>query len=472
VADNSAKPILFASLPEAGLFNPLFVLAQELTRRGVQDVWFATDEPRRGDIEAISATFASLGEVIPELSALTYDDEVYREVTGPSRFKSHAAQIKHGYRPAQMFAKYRQLEAVVDKVRPALMVVDCETRFAIDLAIARRIPYVLSVPFLVSNVLTPYGPFAQSYVPHRFPTPHTGLPYDMNLFQAVSNRLFRVRTLALFFTPAVSKTMQEDIAIRKELGLGRPPGPMSRVAEAGLALCYSVAQLDYPLEVPGNVRLVGPMIPPLPQAQPGELAEWLDTRPSVIYVGLGTNTRLTTAEVSSLTEVARRMEGTHHLLWKLPQEQQHLLPPRESLPGNLRIESWVPSQLDVLAHQNVTAFVTHGGGNGFHEGLYFGKPMVVRPLWGDCYDVAVRGKDMGVSLTLDPPRTADPDHVASLLARVLNEPSFRQRAGEFAALERGAGGRETAADLILSLPAMLGPTALRSAPSPETRPGW
>jgi polyene glycosyltransferase len=459
VADNSAKPILFVSMPEAGLFNPLFVLAQELTRRGVQDVWFATDEPRRGDIEAISATFASLGEVIPELSSLTWDDEVYREVTGPSRFKSHAAQIKHGYRPAQMFAKYRQLESVVDKVRPALMVVDCETRFAIDLAIARRIPYVLSVPFLVSNVLTPYGPFARSYVPRSFPTPHTGLPCDMNLFQAISNRLFRLRTLALFFTPAVSKTMQEEIALRKELGLGRPPEPMARVAKAGLVLCYSVSQMDYPLEVPGHVRLTGPMIPPLPQAERGELAEWLDARPSVIYVGLGTNTRLTPAEVSSLTEVARRLEGTHHLLWKLPREQQHLLPPRESLPGNLRIEDWVPSQLDVLAHPSVTAFVTHGGGNGFHEGLYFGKPMVVRPLWGDCYDVAVRGQDMGVSLTLDPPRTADPGHVVGLLTRVLNEPSFRRRAGELAALERAAGGLETAADLVLGMSAGHEPAA-------------
>ena len=68
----------------------------------------------------------------------------------------------------------------------------------------------------------------------------------------------------------------------------------------------------------------------------------------------------------------------------------------------------MPSQLDVLAHPNVTAFVTHGGGNGFHEGLYFGKPMVVRPLWGDCHDVAVRGKDKGVSLTLDPPQDGRP----------------------------------------------------------------
>jgi polyene glycosyltransferase len=451
--DNAARPILFVSLPGAGTFHPLFVLADELARRGVENLWFATDEPRRAEIEAMPVAFASLGEVIPELSAVTWDDEVYRDVTQPSRFGAHRAVIRHTYRPVLTLAKYRQLEAVVDKVRPAVMVIDCETRFAISLAIARRIPYVLSVPRMLSNVLTPFTLFGRSYVPRSFPTPHTGLPYQMSLVQQLSNQWFRLRTLAMFFHPAMGKALREDIAISKELGLPRPES-MTRVAQAELVLCYSVAQIDYPVQVPANVRLVGAMVPPLPQAPDGELTEWLDARPSVIYIGLGTITRLTREEVSALVEVARRLDGAHHVLWKLPPQQQHLLGPRPSLPANLRIESWVPSQLDVLAHPNVRAFVTHGGGNGFQEGLYFGKPLVVRPLWTDNYDNAVRGQDMGVSLTLDPPRTADPDHVAGLLTRLLSEPSFGRRAEQLAGLQRAAGGPEAAADFLLGLPAL------------------
>jgi polyene glycosyltransferase len=114
----------------------------------------------------------------------------------------------------------------------------------------------------------------------------------------------------------------------------------------------------------------------------------------------------------------------------------------------------VPSQMDVLAHPNVTAFVTHGGGNGFHEGLYFGKPLVVRPLWVDCYDQAIRGDSLGVSLTLDHPRTVDPDDMTDKLTRVLDDPSFRKRAEAFGVLQRAAGGREAAADLVLGLPAL------------------
>jgi polyene glycosyltransferase len=153
-------------------------------------------------------------------------------------------------------------------------------------------------------------------------------------------------------------------------------------------------------------------------------------------------------------EVARRLEGSHQILWKLPTSQQEFLPPRDELPGNLRIETWVSSQMDVLAHPNVKVFFTHAGGNGFHEGLYFGKPLVVRPLWIDCYDQAIRGQDSGVSLTLDRPQTIDPDDVIDKLTRVLDNSSYRERAEHFGALQREAGGRVAAADLILGLRAM------------------
>ncbi|MEU3878126.1 nucleotide disphospho-sugar-binding domain-containing protein, partial [Streptomyces sp. NPDC029704] len=118
------------------------------------------------------------------------------------------------------------------------------------------------------------------------------------------------------------------------------------------------------------------------------------------------------------------------------------------------LESWVPSQLDVLAHPSVKVFFTHGGGNGFHEGVYFGKPLVVRPLWVDCYDQAVRGRDFGISLTLDQPQTIAVDDVVDKLTRVLTEPSFRENAERLGAMQRAAGGRAAAADLVLGLPAL------------------
>ncbi len=114
----------------------------------------------------------------------------------------------------------------------------------------------------------------------------------------------------------------------------------------------------------------------------------------------------------------------------------------------------MPSQLDVLAHPNVKLFFTHAGGNAYTESIFFGKPMVSRPLWVDCYDQAVRAESFGVGLTLDKPHTVDPRDVVDKLTRVLDDPAFSENAERLAALQHAAGGRKTAADLVLSLPAL------------------
>ncbi|MGG2464377.1 glycosyltransferase [Streptomyces sp. RGM 3693] len=458
--DSARRPILFVSLPESGLANPLLVLAEELSRRNVPDLWFATDEPRRQDVKKISVgspvEFGSLGEVVSELSAVTWSDEVYREITQSSRFKAHRAVIRQSFVPAAQDAKFRKLAAIVDEVQPALMVIDCISGFAIELAISRGIPFVLSVPFAPSNVLTAFTPFGKRYTPRGFPVPHTGLPYRMTLAQQISNQLFKWRTLAMFLTPRMSKVVAQDTRRRKAHGLPSM-SPMERIESSELVLCNSIAELDYPVHIPSQMQLVGAMVPPLPEAPDDEeLSAWLDAQSSVVYAGFGTITRLTRDQVSSMVEVVRRLEGRHQVLWKLPSEQQHLLPPKETLPGNLRIESWVPSQLDVLAHPNVKVFFTHAGGNGYNEGMYFGKPLVVRPLWVDCYDQAVRGRDFGISLTLDKPRDMDVNDVVDKLTQVLETPSFRKNAERLGALQRAAGGRAAAADLILGLPVLAG----------------
>jgi polyene glycosyltransferase len=312
------------------------------------------------------------------------------------------------------------------------------------------------VPFVPSNVLTSHVPFAKSYTPSGFPVPHSGLPQDMTFLQRAENQMFRLRTLAMFMGASMRKVVEEDNRIRGELGIAPEARQMmARIDHSEMVLCYSVPELDYPFPMPEKMRLVGAMVPPLPQApDDGGLSEWLNAQGSVVYMGFGTITRLTREQVGSLVEVTRRLEGKHSVLWKLPKEQQDLLPPQGELPDNLRIENWVPSQLDVLAHPNVDVFFTHAGGNGYHEGLYFGKPLVVRPLWVDCDDQAVRGQDFGVSLTLDHPETVDTDDVYDKLTRVLDDRAFRERAEHFGDLLRAAGGRATAADLILGLPVL------------------
>jgi polyene glycosyltransferase len=453
IVTSPRRPILFVSSPESGLFNSLFAIATELSRRGVPDLWFATDEKRRADIEGIDGDspvrFASLGEVVPEFSSPTWDDETYRRVTQPSRWKAHRALVEHTFKPHLRVPKYRALDAVVDEVEPALMIIDSVSFFGVEVAITKKIPFMLSVPFLPSNLF-------MTSLRSNFPSAHSGLSLHMSFAQRMANRWFKIRKVAMFFKPSMLKTLGAFNQVRKDLGIAPEAAKMTaRTDLAEQILCFSVTGLEYPFPFPDNMRLLGAIVPPLPEApDDGGLSRWLDARDSVVYMGFGTVTRLNAEQVRSLVEVVRRLDGRHDVLWKLPKEQQQFLPPDGELPGNLRIESWVPSQLDVLAHPNVKVFFTHGGGNGFHEGIYFGKPLVVRPLWIDCYDQAVRGMDSGVSLTLDRPQTFDVDDVLDKLTRVLNEASFHERARHFAQVQREAGGLNAAAELILGSPAL------------------
>ncbi|GLY15228.1 hypothetical protein Kisp01_22430 [Kineosporia sp. NBRC 101677] len=447
--DPGRRPIMFVSMPEAGLANPLMVVAGELARRGVPDLWFATDEPMRAEVEALSAAapvrFGSLGPVISEFSAKTWDDRTFRKVTQRSRWRAHRAVVRHTYDLRLRYPKFRALDALVEQVKPALMVIESMSTYAVEVAVTRNIPYVLSSPFMPSTLMV-------LQMGLDFPMLHTGLPRRMNRRQKLYNAYFRARAGLMFLHPAVQITLRKSIPGRTEMGIpAETLFPRAKVDHAELVLCYSVFGLEYEFDVPEKLRMLGAVVPPLPEAEPDpDLNAWLDAHESVVLVAFGTLTRLTRPQVHNMVEVARRLGDRHQVLWKLSREQQHLLPPREQWPANLRVESWLPSQLDALAHPHVRVFFTHAGGNSFHEGIYFGKPLVNRPLWVDCYDQAVRGVDAGVSLTLDRPHDLRVADVLDKLTRVLDEPSFTERAQFFAAQQRAAGGRAAAADLILS----------------------
>ncbi|GAA4233505.1 polyene glycosyltransferase [Streptosporangium album] len=450
MVDEGRKPLLIVSNAGVGVFNPLRVLAAELARRGTENLWFASDEPRRADVEKIDegsgVRFASLGAINPHYSPVDWDDETYRQITQRSRWKAHRAVVRRGFGAPGTREKSQAIEAVVDELEPALMIFDSVNLPALVAALKRKIPSVLSSPFMPSNLLMPRG----------FPMLHTGLPLRMSFTQKVRNRVFRLRAGLMLLHPSMLKHVLDTVSrVRKGLLPREALSLRAKVDHADLVLCYTVFGLEYPLPVPEKFHLVGAMIPPLPEApDDGDLSRWLDANPSVVYVGLGTITRLTRDEVHAMVEVARRLDGEHAVLWKLPDEQQRHLPPRDELPANLRIESWLPSQLDVLAHPSVRLFFNHGGGNAFHEGLYFGKPQVIRPLWVDCYDQAIRGVDSGVSLTVDDPQTVDVEDVFGKITRVLGAPSFRERAEYFSRELREAGGVRTAANLVLGHPAL------------------
>ncbi|RKN04699.1 glycosyltransferase [Streptomyces radicis] len=447
MSDHTPGAVLFCSISSRGQLNPLLTIAKELAARGRSDLWFASDATVRPDVEALGGEspirFVDLGAPIRRVTPSLWDDAAYAATTSPSRWRGYVAFIRETLDVESFTEKYRALDAEVARVRPSLMVVDAATVYGIEVAMTRGIPFVLSVPYPLSGLFLPR-------LPKSYPTPFSGLPRDMTRGQRIRNRLFRARFLTLPFQRGVAKQAMAFVESRKKLGIVNPTGDVGARIDAATAIfAYSVFGLEYPFPVPDKVRMLGAVVPPLPEA-PGDdgLRRWLDERESVVFMNFGTIARPSAAQITALVEVARRLGPDRAVLWKLSEAQRELLPPERLLPDNLRIESWVSSQFDVLAHPHVRAFVCHGGGNSVSEGLSFGKPMVVLPLWLDCHDLAVRVADSGAGLAVPDTGLADAAAIGDRLARVLDEPGFTERALSVGRSLREAGGAPRAAELI------------------------
>ncbi|MFG2760521.1 activator-dependent family glycosyltransferase [Streptomyces wuyuanensis] len=96
------------------------------------------------------------------------------------------------------------------------------------------------------------------------------------------------------------------------------------------------------------------------------------------------------------------------------------------LPGNVRVVDFVP--LDALL-PSCAAVISHGGSGSFHTALAHGVPQIIVPnrLW-DTVLKAQRLEEAGAGLRVSDANRVSAVELRTLLARVLDEPSFAERA--------------------------------------------
>ncbi|MFC8047504.1 glycosyltransferase [Nocardia sp. NPDC057353] len=441
--DAGTGGILFAANPDSGLINPLLTLAAELAARGGTELWFASTDDRKAAIEATGRTgFVSVGARDPGLDPANWGADTYRALCSGSMLRRFDAFLDAVSAPEDVWAKYRALTGRLGRIAPALVVADSSSTWAMDAAMAHGIPYVMTVPIPISSVYF-------ERLPRRFPVPFSGLPQRMTRAQRFANLRFRLGSRIALVRPSRLRAAAPLARNRRAAGLPNPHGLPSGYADlAAGVLAFTVPELELPFDTPENLRFVGAMVPDGRHDLPAgdDLATWLDRHESIVYIGFGTIMRLSRAQLHAILGVVEALGPEHHVLWKLPADQRAELP--AELPPNLRVETWVASQLAVLAHPNVLVFFNHGGGNGVNEGLYFGKPLLVLPFWVDCHDFAARVVESGAGLAVPHEPELDGTRIRRELTRLLNEPEFTTRALRLAAAHRAAGGVGAGADLI------------------------
>ncbi|XP_009647940.1 2-hydroxyacylsphingosine 1-beta-galactosyltransferase [Egretta garzetta] len=109
-----------------------------------------------------------------------------------------------------------------------------------------------------------------------------------------------------------------------------------------------------------------------------------------------------------------------------------------NLGNNTKLIEWLP-QNDLLGHSNIKAFLSHGGLNSIFETMYHGVPVVGIPLFGDHYDTMTRVQAKGMGILLNW-KTVTESELYEALVKVINDPSYRQRAQRLSEIHKDQPG--------------------------------
>uniref|UniRef100_A0A182PJ67 UDP-glucuronosyltransferase n=1 Tax=Anopheles epiroticus TaxID=199890 RepID=A0A182PJ67_9DIPT len=111
------------------------------------------------------------------------------------------------------------------------------------------------------------------------------------------------------------------------------------------------------------------------------------------------------------------MEAFQHfnqqVVWKWEEDT-------EDLPKNLYTQKWLP-QRDVLCHNNVRLFISHGGLLGISEAVHCGVPVVVMPIYGDQFLNAAALVNRGSGVRMDYEHITNVTHVVDCIREGLSE---------------------------------------------------
>jgi len=202
----------------------------------------------------------------------------------------------------------------------------------------------------------------------------SGIPFPVSWKNLPINTL---ANLTLMYKMATSPEISELSKYRRAHGLtGRLPMETAPTRAAHI-ICPAVPELDFPLVMPANLGLYGPIVldtNPVEIADP-ELNQWLNRRETVMMC-MGTHFHYSESQIKAIISgflSAVNHDSNTQFLWKLSNKSRFedlingvLKRPRDK--ERFRIVDWLEADpASIMKHPNVVAYIHHGGANSYYE---------------------------------------------------------------------------------------------------------
>jgi MGT family glycosyltransferase len=187
-----------------------------------------------------------------------------------------------------------------------------------------------------------------------------------------------------------------------------------------------------------SYQFVGPSISTRLSPESNEYTDNLAEKP--IYISLGTVFNRSIDFYKLCMEALGNTE--HTIVMSIGKNVQ--LSDLGEIPPNFTVKPYVP-QIDLLRYTKL--FITHGGMNSTHEGLYYGVPLLVIPQSADQPIIAERVEHIGAGVTLQM-QSLSAEQLRAAVDQVLSEPSYLTAAAKISDSFRETGGHRQAVDEI------------------------
>ncbi|CAD5113977.1 DgyrCDS3140 [Dimorphilus gyrociliatus] len=249
------------------------------------------------------------------------------------------------------------------------------------------IPYHFGIPIFTvteSQIDPVFQPISlPSYIPHLL-SPFTEI-------MSFTERLSNFFTYIVLFNPTLRNLiipqMPTDYLFKKFVRDDKIKHWDDLIAKSELFIITRNHMLEYAAPTWPNAVVVHSITvrPSKPLSENFEKLVSKHPDKKIVYVSFGSHGDLLPVSISlQLLEAFRSMDDIH-FIWS------YRFPENESInfPSNVDIVPWAP-QNDLLGHDRVSVFITHGGNNGQSESVYHGKPMLCIPLFAEQPHNAVR----------------------------------------------------------------------------------